>query len=90
MSRPQNDELEVQPNPVMHLIAPITAIAATMVMRKVLTSAYARRTGNDAPDPRDPDVPLGRALVWAVGIAASAAAVELVVFRLMNRGGSSS
>jgi hypothetical protein len=59
-------------------------------MRKVLNTAYARRTGNDAPDPRDPGVPIGRALVWAVGIAATAAAVEVVIFRLMNRGGHSS
>ncbi|MDO9485099.1 MAG: DUF4235 domain-containing protein [Actinomycetota bacterium] len=86
MSEQKNDELEVQPNPVLHLIAPFTAIAATMVLRKVLTSAYARKTGGDAPDPRDPGVPLGRALVWAVGIAATAAAVEVVVFRVMNRG----
>ncbi len=90
MVEKQKDELESQPNPVMHVIAPITAIGATMVMRKVLMSAYSHRTGNDAPDPRDPAVPLGRALLWAVGIAATAAAVEVVVFRMMNRGGHSS
>ena len=89
MSEPKHDEVEVHPNPVLHIIAPFTAIAATMVLRKILTSAYARRTGSQAPDPRDPAVPISRALVWAVGIAATAAAVEVVVFRLMNHTGSS-
>lgn len=90
MSDKTSDVVEAVPNPVMHMIAPLTAIGATMVMRKVLFSAYAHRTGKDAPDPRDPHVPMARALVWAVGIAATAAAVEVVIFRLMNRGGHSS
>ncbi|MDO8731082.1 MAG: DUF4235 domain-containing protein [Actinomycetota bacterium] len=89
MSEPENDELEVQPNPVMHLIAPITAIGATLLMRKALNSAYAHRTGREAPDPRDPAVSFVRALGWAIVTAATAAAVETAVYRLMNRGVSS-
>ena len=81
-------ELEVpseEPNPIMHLVAPITAIGATMVMRKVLNAAYESRTGNQAPDPRDKRVGFGRALMWAVVTAAAAAAVETAVYRVMNR-----
>jgi hypothetical protein len=81
-------ELEVpseEPNPIMHLVAPITAIGATMVMRKVLNAAYESRTGNLAPDPRDNRVGFGRALMWAVVTAAAAAAVETAVYRVMNR-----
>jgi len=81
-------ELEVpseEPNPIMHLVAPITAIGATMVMRKVLNAAYESRTGNQAPDPRDNRVGFGRALMWAVVTAAAAAAVETAVYRVMNR-----
>lgn len=89
MSEPGNDELEVQPNPVMHLIAPISAIGATLLMRKALNSAYAHRTGREAPDPRDPAVSFLRALGWAIVTAATAAAVETAVYRLMNRGVSS-
>jgi len=81
-------DLEVtaqEPNPIMHLVAPITAIGATMVVRKVLNAAYESRTGNQAPDPRDSRVNFGRAMMWAVVTAATAAAVETAVYRIMNR-----
>ena len=87
MSDPQNDVVEVHPNPVLHLIAPMTAIGATLLMRKALNSAYARSTGRDAPDPRDPGVSFLRALGWAIVTAATAAAVETAVYRLMNHAG---
>lgn len=74
-----------EPNPIMHLVAPITAIGATMVMRKVLNAAYEKKTGNQAPDPRDGRVNFGRALMWAIVTAAAAAAVETAVYRVMNR-----
>ena len=88
MTESASQELEDQPNPFMHMIAPIAAVGATLIMRKVLTSAYERRTGHDFPDPRDPAVSFTRALGWAVAIAATAAAVETVVFRVTNRAGS--
>ncbi|MTB28179.1 MAG: DUF4235 domain-containing protein, partial [Actinobacteria bacterium] len=47
---------------------------------------YQRATGSSAPDPHDPRVNFGRALVWAIVTAATAAAVETVVYRAMNRG----
>ena len=86
MSESTPENIDEQPNPVMHLIAPITAIGATMVMRKVLNAGYQRSTGLTAPDPHDPRVNFGRALMWAIVTAATAAAVETVVYRAMNRG----
>jgi hypothetical protein len=80
------EKIEDEPNPIMHLIAPITAIGATMLMRKVLNTSYQRATGSSAPDPHDPRVHFGRALVWAIVTAATAAAVETAVYRAMNRG----
>ena len=85
MSTPEPEQTIDEPNPIMHLVAPITAIGATMVMRKVLNGAYERQTGNQAPDPRDGRVGFGRALMWAVVTAAAAAAVETAVYRIMNR-----
>ena len=86
MSESKPEVIEDEPNPIMHLIAPITAIGATMLMRKVLNTGYQRTTGSSAPDPHDPRVNFGRALVWAIVTAATAAAVETVVYRAMNRG----
>ena len=86
MSDSLPETIEDEPNPIMHLIVPIAAIGATMLMRKVLNTSYQRATGSSAPDPRDPRVNSGRALVWAIVTAATAAAVETVVYRAMNRG----
>ena len=86
MTEPTPLEIDDEPNPAMHLIAPIAAIGATIVMRKMLNAGYAHRTGGPAPDPRDPRVSFGRALAWAIVTAATAAAVETVVYRVMNRG----
>lgn len=84
----EQPEHEQTINPMMHLVAPIVAIGATMLVRKALNSGYKRVTGSAAPDPREPGVTLGRALMWAVVTAATAAAVEVAVYRLTNQAGS--
>ena len=79
----QSPQAEV--NPLVHVITPIVAIGATMLVRKALNVGYRRVTGTDAPGPRDPGVTLGRALLWAVVTAAAAAAVEVAVYRVTSR-----
>lgn len=80
---------EFEPNPVMHLLAPVIAITATMVVRKVLNAGYEQVTGNKPPAPRDPSIAFRRAVVWAVITAATAAAVETAVYRVANQAGRS-
>lgn len=82
------EQAEPQINPMMHLVAPLVAVGATMIVRKALNSGYRRITGSDAPNPREPQVTFGRALMWAVVTAATAAAVEVAVYRLANQAGS--
>ena len=80
------DDLQV--NPVMHLIAPLAAIAATMVVRKGMNMAYSAVTGHEAPVPRDPQVRFARAVIWTALTAATAAVVEVAVYRIANQAGS--
>jgi hypothetical protein len=77
-------EETVEINPIAHLIAPLAAIGATMLARKLMTSGYERVTGRHAPAPRDPGVSFGRALVWTAFTAATAAVVEVAVYRIAN------
>jgi len=88
MNESASKDVQVHTSPVVHLVAPITAIGATLLMRKVVGSAYVRRTGHEFPDPRDPAVSFARALGWAVVTAATAAAVETAVYRIITRIGS--
>lgn len=76
---------ETGPSPLLHLVAPIVAIGATMIVRKALNAGYRRATGSDAPGPRDPGVSIGRVLLWSVVTAAAATAVEVAVYRITNR-----
>jgi len=68
-------------NPAMHLVAPLVAIGATFVVRKVMDASYRSVTGKEVPAPRDPSTSWGRALAWAMVTAAVAAAVEVAVYR---------
>ena len=82
------DGAEVQINPVAHLLAPIAAVAATFVVRKVLDRGYQTVSGSRAPDARDPGVSLGKALMWTAATAMTAALVEVAVYRLANQWGA--
>lgn len=78
---------EPQVNPMVHVIAPIVAFGATMLVRKVLTTGYRLVTGSEAPDTHDPQVKFTRALTWTIITAATAAVVEVEVYRFVNRRG---
>lgn len=76
---------EPEPNALMHIVAPIVAIGATMIVRKALNAGYRRATGDDAPGPREPGASIGRILMWSVVTAVAATAVEVAVYRMTNR-----
>lgn len=75
----------VEVNPMVHLIAPVAAIVGTMVVRKIVNTAYEKATGKPAPLPRDPGTSLARALVWTAVITATAAVAEVAIYRSINR-----
>jgi hypothetical protein len=85
MSASEIESNEPQVNPMVHVIAPLVAFGATMLVRKVLTSGYRMVTGTDAPDTRDPQVKFTRALTWTIITAATAAVVEVEVYRFVNK-----
>jgi hypothetical protein len=94
-SRTQSDHVEsgVENHPtvenqlVVHVLAPLVVIGATWGVRKVLNSSYRMVTGHSAPNSQDTQVKLGSALAWAAITAASAAVVEVAVFRFLARKG---
>lgn len=84
------DLVEATPSPLVHLVTPLVAVAVTMVVRKLVNSAYEKGTGHTPPLPRDPNVSLWRAIAWTAVITTTAAAAEVIVYRAMNRIGSTS
>lgn len=81
------DEQDIEVNPMVHLIAPVVAIVGTMVVRKLVNSAYERTTGRPAPLPRDPRTPMLRAILWTAVITTTTAVAEVAIYRAVNRVG---
>lgn len=81
-------EVEIQVNPVMHLIAPIAAIAVTMVVRNMLNKGYEKSTGKKPPLPRDPQTSALQAIMWTAAITTAAAVAEVAVYRIINKVGA--
>jgi hypothetical protein len=77
----EHNEANPQVNPLVHVIAPVAAIAATMLARRLLNGGYQRITGHSAPVPKDPSVSFSRAIAWTALTAATAAVVEVMVYR---------
>lgn len=87
MSAAEIESTESDVSPMAHVIAPIVAFGATMLVRKVLQTGYRMVTGTDAPDTHDPQVRFTRALTWTIITAATAAVVEVEVYRFINKRG---
>ena len=80
-------DVEIEVNPLAHLVAPIIAIGATMLVRKLMNDGYKRVSGGPVPDLRDPHTTISRALFWTAITAATAAVVEVAVYRIANQMG---
>ena len=68
--------------PLLHLAAPLIAVATVWVARQGITKGYERVTGRTAPAPNDPQTSWTRALVWTAATATAAAVIEVAVHRL--------
>lgn len=75
----------IEVNPMVHLIAPVAAVFGTLIVRKVISSAYERATGKPAPLARDPHTSMMRAIVWTAVITTSAAVAEVIIYRAVNQ-----
>lgn len=85
-SDPQDVE-PVEVNPMVHLIAPVAAIVGTIIVRKIVSSAYEKATGHPAPLARDPQTPILRAILWTAVITTTTAVAEVAIYRAINRMG---
>lgn len=73
---------EPKVNPMIHVVAPVLALGATFVVRKMMNNGYRSLTGHTPPDAQERSTPLLQALVWTAVAAATAAVVEVAVYRV--------
>ena len=72
------------PSAMLHVVAPLAALAATWVVRKAMNGGYRAVSGHRAPEGRDIEVPWTRALVWTAVTASAAAIVEVAIYRYIS------
>lgn len=63
-------------------IGPIAAFVATMGARKVMNVLYEKRTGHEPPLADDREVPIAKALGWALLTAVVSVSIEVAFTRL--------
>lgn len=71
-------------HPALKIAAPLIVIAATWASNKVLTMGYSAITGKEPPNPDDRRVSFARALTWTLATAATAAVVQMVIYRAVS------
>ncbi|MGE0817349.1 MAG: DUF4235 domain-containing protein [Candidatus Nanopelagicales bacterium] len=76
-----DDEL-IEASTALKVAAPLIALGAGFLVRKVLDTAYEKTTGAPPPKAADRDVRLGRVLVYAAATAMAIAFVNVAVDRM--------
>lgn len=73
-----------QAHPALKVAAPLIVIAATWASNKALAAGYSALTGKEPPNPDDRRVSFARALTWTLATAATAAVVQMVIYRAVS------
>lgn len=66
---------------VWNLYAGAIAAATALVAAKAMEGAWRLVTGEEPPEPSDPETPLNRALIWAVASGLGIGLAQLLVNR---------
>lgn len=64
-----------------NIYAGAVATVATVVAQKAVTAVWELATGDQPPEPNDPEVPLRRALSWAVASGVGIGLTQLLLNR---------
>jgi hypothetical protein len=62
-------------------VAPLVSLAAAWAVRRSLSKAYEKKTGNEPPQKADVATPLRTVILWAAVTALSTAVIDVVVQR---------
>ncbi len=65
--------------------AGVLGAASTIVAQKVVTKIWEVSTGDEPPDPNDPDTPLTKALIWATASGLGVGISQLAMNRFMQK-----
>lgn len=64
-----------------NLYSTVVAVGAAAVTKKAVESAWEFVTGEEPPEPNDPDVPTGQAIAWVVAVAVGVGLSQVLINR---------
>lgn len=67
------------------IYAGVLGAGTTLVAQKLVTKAWEAATGDEPPDPNDPDTPLTSAVIWAIASGLGVGMSQLVMNRFVQR-----
>lgn len=70
---------------VWNLYAGILGAVSTIAAQKLITKAWVAATGDEPPDPNDPETPLVSSLIWAVASGVGVGVTQITMNRFMHR-----
>lgn len=70
---------------IWNIYSGLVGAAATFVAQKVITMAWEAATGEEPPDPNDPEAPFVQALIWAAASGLGVGVTQLTMNRFVTR-----
>ncbi|MCC2592821.1 DUF4235 domain-containing protein [Tessaracoccus sp. OS52] len=67
------------------IYAGVLGATTTLVAQKLVTKIWEATTGDEPPDPNDPETPLSSALIWAISSGLGVGVSQLVMNRFIQR-----
>lgn len=70
---------------VWNVYAGALGAISTIAAKKLLTKAWEVATGDEPPDPNDPETPMTYALIWSLASGVGVGVTQLILNRYMQR-----
>lgn len=70
---------------VWRLYSAALGAATTLIAQKVVSKAWQIATGEQPPDPHDPEVPAGEAIAWVLATGIGVGVSQLLMSRYLVR-----
>ena len=70
---------------IWNVYSGLLGAVATFVSQKLITEAWEAVTGEEPPDPNDPEAPLAHAIIWAAASGVGVGVTQLTMNRFVQR-----
>lgn len=70
---------------VWNLYAGALGAVSTIAAKKLITKVWEASTGDEPPDPNDPETPMMTAVIWSIASGVGVGVTQLVMNRFMQR-----